>query len=215
MVSAPFSPDAGILTPLAPVKIVISGGFGVGKTTFVGTVSEIPPLTTEAVLTEASVGVDDLKHVQGKTTTTVAMDFGRITLKSAGVLLYIFGTPGQDRFWFMWDELVLGAIGAVVLADTRRLEDSFPAVDFFEERDIPFLVAVNRFEGARQYSIKAVRDALDINPRRPILYCDARERESAKEALIRLVCHALDSALAAAGPNGADAPAIRNGTKAP
>jgi signal recognition particle receptor subunit beta len=200
MVSAHFSSRvAPTPTTLTPVKIVISGGFGVGKTTFVGTVSEIPPLTTEAVLTEASIGIDDLSHVRNKGTTTVAMDFGRITLANTGVLLYIFGTPGQDRFWFMWDELVQGAVGAVVLADTRRLDDSFPAIDFFEERDIPFLVAVNDFDGARKYPLDAVRDALDINPRRPVVYCDARESESAKDTLIKLVCHALDSALATGG----------------
>ena len=172
------------------LKILLAGGFGVGKTTLVGAVSEIRPLRTEALLTEGSLGTDSTEGIEGKTTTTVAMDFGRISLHS-DLVLYLFGTPGQQRFWFMWDELAIGALGAVVLADTRRLADSFPAIDYFERRDIPFIVALNCFDGARRYDTDDVRIALDLDPGLPIVMCDARSRESAKEVLISLVEHVL------------------------
>ncbi|MFE6226218.1 MULTISPECIES: ATP/GTP-binding protein [unclassified Streptomyces] len=172
------------------LKILVAGGFGVGKTTLVGAVSEIRPLRTEEVLTEAGRPVDDLHGVESKTTTTVAMDFGRITLRE-DLVLYLFGTPGQDRFWFLWDELAQGALGAVVLADTRRLEDSFAAIDYFERRGIPFTVAVNCFEGARRYPTETVRAALDLDPEVELVMCDARDRESVKNVLVAVVEHAL------------------------
>ncbi|UXY18610.1 ATP/GTP-binding protein [Streptomyces cynarae] len=171
------------------LKILVAGGFGVGKTTLVGAVSEIRPLRTEEVLTEAGRPVDDTRGVEGKHTTTVAMDFGRITLRE-DLVLYLFGTPGQDRFWFLWDELATGALGAVVLVDTRRLEDCFAAVDYFERRSIPFAVAVNCFDGATRHRAEDIRQALDLDDDVPVVLCDARERESVKEVLIEVVRHA-------------------------
>jgi uncharacterized protein len=175
----------------ASTKIVIAGGFGVGKTTFVGAVSEIMPLRTEAMLTNVSVGIDELAATPAKNTTTVAMDFGRITLDE-DLVLYLFGTPGQRRFWFMWDDLVRGAIGAVILVDCRRLEDSFAAVDFFEARSLPFVIAINEFDGGPKYPTKEVRRALTLADGIPVISVDARERESAKEALIAIAEYALE-----------------------
>ncbi|GIM88302.1 GTP-binding protein [Paractinoplanes toevensis] len=173
------------VAPPIAVKIVVSGGFGAGKTTFVGAISEIEPLVTEAELTEHSIGVDDTSAVAGKTTTTVALDFGRITLDDA-LLLYLFGTPGQDRFSFLWDDLVDGAIGAIVLVDTRRVEDSFPSIDYFEENRIPFIVGINRFDGGMRFDPREVRDALGVSDGVPIVECDARIRESVKDVLVAL-----------------------------
>jgi signal recognition particle receptor subunit beta len=170
---------------------VISGGFGAGKTTFVGAVSEIMPLRTEALVTNASDGLDGLDATPSKTTTTVAMDFGRITLDE-DLVLYLFGTPGQRRFWFMWDDLIRGAIGAVILVDVRRLQDSFAAVDFFEARGLPFLIAINEFEGAPKYSTHAVRKALALSDHIPVVSVDARDRHSGRAALIEVTEYALD-----------------------
>ncbi|MEU6539533.1 ATP/GTP-binding protein [Streptomyces sp. NPDC047000] len=182
-------------TTRAPVatKIVVAGGFGVGKTTLVTAVSEITPLQTEALMTQASEATDDLTATPGKTTTTVAMDFGRITLDD-DLVLYLFGTPGQQRFWFMWDDLVRGAIGAVVLADTRRLKDCFPALDYFESCGLPYVVAVNHFDGTELFEPEDVREALTVPPHIPVLIMDARRRIAVIETLLSLVAHALETA---------------------
>jgi signal recognition particle receptor subunit beta len=187
---APTSATSAAGRKAASTKIVIAGGFGVGKTTLVGSVSEIVPLRTEALVTNESEGVDDLAAVPTKATTTVAMDFGRLTL-AEDLVLYLFGTPGQRRFWFMWDDLCRGAIGAIVLVDTARLDESFSPLDYFESKGLPFIVAVNQFDGTQEFALDDVAAALALPPEVPIIRVDARDRESAKQALVRITEYAL------------------------
>jgi uncharacterized protein len=191
MASGDSDPRTALTQGPAAVKLLISGGFGVGKTTMVASVSEVAPLRTEEVLTEQGASVDDLTGVEAKTTTTVALDFGRITI-SRRLIVYLFGTPGQDRFWFMWKELAQGALGAVVLADTRRLDSCFPAIDFFESRGVPFVIGVNHFPDSHDYTTEEVRSALDVDPGVPVLRADVRRRESSKELLVALVEHVIE-----------------------